>query len=76
MAAITIRNISDEVVDRIKHLAEQKGISMEQEVRDLLQIRYGQRVEVLARLRQRTEKLPIEQENRVLAWKEEGRPKW
>jgi plasmid stability protein len=30
MAAITIRNISDELVDRIKRLAEQKGISMEQ----------------------------------------------
>ncbi|MHC5731066.1 MAG: FitA-like ribbon-helix-helix domain-containing protein, partial [Nostoc sp.] len=33
MATITIRNISDELVDRIKRLAGQKGISMEQEVR-------------------------------------------
>jgi antitoxin FitA len=74
MATITIRNISDELVERIKRLAGQKGISMEQEVRDLLQKRYGQRDEVLARIRQRTETLPIESESRVQNWKSEGRP--
>ncbi len=73
MAAITIRNISEELVDRIKLLAEQKGISMEQEVRDLLQIRYGKRSEVIARLRNRSENLPTVQENLVQAWKESGR---
>ncbi|MBW4597280.1 MAG: hypothetical protein KME46_31390 [Brasilonema angustatum HA4187-MV1] len=74
MATITIRNISDELVARIKRLAGQKGISMEQEVRDLLQKRYGQRNEVLARIRQRAEALPMEQESRVQSWKSEGRP--
>lgn len=73
MAAITIRNISDELVDRIKLLAEQKGVSMEQEVRDLLQARYGKRSEVISRIRRRAENLPIEQENRVQTWKEVGR---
>lgn len=74
MATITIRNISDELVDRIKRLAGQKGISMEQEVRDLLQKRYGQRDEVLTRIRQRVEALPMESESRVQTWKSEGRP--
>ncbi|MDF5713338.1 MAG: hypothetical protein PUP93_05485 [Rhizonema sp. NSF051] len=73
MATITIRNISDELVDRIKHLAGQKGISMEQEIRDLLQKRYGQRDDVLARIRQRAEALPTEPESRVQSWKSEGR---
>ncbi len=73
MATITIRNIPDELVERIKHLAGQKGVSMEQEVRDLLQKRYGQRDEVLARIRQRVEVLPMEAENRVQSWKSEGR---
>ncbi|MDZ7959514.1 MAG: hypothetical protein RMY34_16795 [Aulosira sp. DedQUE10] len=73
MATITIRNISDELVERIKRLAGQKGISMEQEVRDLLQKRYGQRDEVLARIRQRAEALPMEPESQVQAWKSEGR---
>ena len=74
MATITIRNISEELVDRIKRLAGQKGISMEQEVRDLLQLRYGQRDEVLARIRQRAEALPMEPESRVQTWKSVGRP--
>jgi plasmid stability protein len=73
MATITIRNISDELVDRIKRLAGQKGISMEQEVRDLLQKRYGQRDEVLTRIRQRAETLPMESESLVQTWKSEGR---
>jgi hypothetical protein len=73
MATITIRNISDELVERIKLLAAQKGVSMEQEVRDLLQKRYGQRDEVLTRIRQRAEVLPMEAENRVQSWKSEGR---
>ncbi|MFM6122126.1 MAG: FitA-like ribbon-helix-helix domain-containing protein [Sphaerospermopsis kisseleviana] len=73
MATITIRNIPDELVERIKHLAGQKGVSMEQEVRDLLQKRYGQRDEVLTRIRQRVEVLPMEAENRVQSWKSEGR---
>lgn len=74
MATITIRNIPDELVDRIKTLAGQKRISMEQEVRDLLQKRYGQRDEVLARIRQRAKALPREAESRVKTWKSEGQP--
>jgi plasmid stability protein len=73
MAAITIRNISDELVDRIKFLTEQKGVSMEQEVRDLLQTHYGNRLEVIARIRRRNETLPIEQESHVQAWQDTGR---
>ncbi len=47
---------------------------MEQEVRDLLQKRYGQRDEVITRIRQRTEALPMEAESRVQSWKSEERP--
>ncbi|RCJ23525.1 hypothetical protein A6S26_03010 [Nostoc sp. ATCC 43529] len=68
MATITIRNISDELVDRIKRLAEQKGISMQHEVRDLLQKRYGQRDEVLARIRERAKALPMESQSQVQIW--------
>lgn len=73
MAAITIRNISEELVERIKFLAEQKGISMEQEVRDFLQTRYGQRSEVIARIRRRNETLPVEKEIHIQQWKDAGR---
>ncbi|MEA5553870.1 hypothetical protein VB713_23300 [Anabaena cylindrica UHCC 0172] len=46
-------------------MATQKGVSMEQEVRDLLQKLYGQRDDVLARIRQQAEVLPMEAESRV-----------
>ncbi len=47
---------------------------MEQEVRDLLLLRYRQRDEMLARIRQRAEALPMEPESRVQTWKSVGRP--
>ncbi len=74
MATITIRNVPDELVSRIKWLAGQKGISMEQEVRDLLQSRYVQRGAVIERIRQRWETLPIESKSQLQDWKEQGRP--
>lgn len=74
MATITIRNVPDELVNRIKWLAEQKGISMEQEVRDLLQSRYVQRGAAIERIRQRLETLPIQEASQLQDWKEQGRP--
>lgn len=73
MATITIRNVPDEV-DRVKRLAEQKGISMEQEIRDLLQSRYVQRDEVIERIRQRWKTLPVQAASQLQDWKEQGRP--
>jgi antitoxin FitA len=74
MATITIRNVPDELVDRIKWLAGQKGVSMEQEIRDLLQNRYEQRGAVLKRIRQRWETLPLQSAEPMQDWKEQGRP--
>lgn len=74
MATITVRNVPDELVNRIKRLAEQKGISMEQEVRDLLQSRYVQKDAVINRIRQRSETLPVQEASQLQDWKEQGRP--
>lgn len=74
MATITISNVPDELVNRIKRLAEQKGISMEQEVRALLQSRYVQRGTVIERIRQRWETLPVQSKSQLQDWKEQGRP--
>ncbi len=74
MATITISNVPDELVNRIKRLAEQKGISIEQEVRALLQSRYVQRGTVIERIRQRWETLPVQSKNQLQDWKEQGRP--
>jgi predicted transcriptional regulator len=74
MATLTIRNVPDELVERIKRLAEHKGISMEQEVRDLLQSRYVQRSAAIERIRQRSETLPVQAASQLQEWKEQGRP--
>lgn len=73
MATITIRNVPDELVDRIKWLAGQKGVSMEQEIRDLLQSRYEQRGAVLERIRKRWETLPLQSAEPMQDWKNQGR---
>jgi hypothetical protein len=59
MATITIRNVPDQLVDRIKRLAEQKGVSMEPEIRDLLQ-RYVQRGAAIDRICRRWDTLPVQ----------------
>lgn len=74
MATITIRNVPDRLVDRIKQLAGQKGVSMEQEIRDLLQSRYEQRGVVLERIRHRWETLPLQSAESMQDWKAQGRP--
>ncbi|GEM_PF-1187917 len=58
MAALTIRNIPDEVLSHIKKVAHYKATSMEQEVREMLKIRYTDRTKILARARKRWTQLP------------------
>ena len=47
MATLTIRDVPDDVVARLKKVAAHKGYSMEQEVRELLRTRFPARDEVL-----------------------------
>ncbi|MEM6274408.1 MAG: hypothetical protein AAF735_04125 [Myxococcota bacterium] len=73
MATLTIRNVPDEVVDRIKSCAETAGRSMEQEVRTLLEARYASRKAVLSRIRSRWAEWPRVKRSDVSDWKERGR---
>lgn len=75
MATLTIRNVPEEVVARIKIRAQQQGQSMEEEVRGLLRRCYQDRAalsqEVRASLgRQKRPITPAE----IQAWKRFGRP--
>ena len=74
MATLTIRNVSPEVVERLRESARRQGHSMEQEVRNLLESRYGSRTAVLERIRTRWAELPVIQADEVEGWKSEGRP--
>ena len=73
MATLTIRNLPDDLIDRVKASAARHGLSMEQELRDLLQSRYAHRSEVLARIRGRWTELPPTEAEEVRKWWEEGR---
>ncbi len=53
MATLTIRNLSDETINRIKAAAKARGWSIEQEVRNLIEARYPDRKLITERIRKR-----------------------
>lgn len=73
MATLTIRNLPDDVVARLKAVARVRGRSMEQEVRSLLESRYAPRKAALSRIRARWPDLPPTSAEEVETWIEEGR---
>lgn len=74
MGALTIRNLPDDLIQRLKDAAEAHNRSMEQEVRELLEQRYAPKGEVLERVRERWEDLPETSPDEVARWREEDRP--
>lgn len=73
MATLTIRNVPDDVVDRIKSAAARRGRSMEEEVRRLLAERFAARDATIARIRSRWPDLPRVTSADVDRWIEIGR---
>ncbi|MFP4130772.1 MAG: FitA-like ribbon-helix-helix domain-containing protein [Thiohalospira sp.] len=74
MGAITIRNLPDDLIDRMKETAGAHNRSMEQEVRELLERNYAPREEVLDRVRERWQELPETTPEETDHWRDEGRP--
>lgn len=60
MATVTIRNLPEDLVERIKEQARRHRRSMEQELRELLEQRYATRRDAAERIRER--------------WSDDGRP--
>lgn len=73
MATLTIRNLPDDLVDRLKETAARHGRSMEQEVRLLLQTRYTERSELLGKVRGRWDDAVAPTPDEVQHWREIGR---
>ena len=73
MATLTIRNVPDEVVARLKKVAANKGHSMEQELRELLKTRYPARAEVLDRVEENWKNLPPVSAEEIDQWIAEAR---
>jgi hypothetical protein len=74
MATLTIRNLPDDVVDRLKEAAARRAHSMEQEVRELLEARYASKGELIARIEDRWRRHPKASAEEIRSWIREGRP--
>ena len=73
MATLTIRNLDEDLVERLKSAAARRGRSMEQEVRELLEQRYAARQEVLARIEESWRQYPKASREEIASWIAEGR---
>ena len=73
MANLTLRDLPDELVERLQLAARRHGLSPEDEVRNLLLARYVDKAEVLERARARWESLPEVSGAEILLWRSAGR---
>lgn len=73
MAQMLIRKIPENVAELIKQAARNKGISAEQEVRELLEKNYRSKESILDDVRARWKQLPPTSATDINAWIEEGR---
>jgi hypothetical protein len=74
MPTLTIRNVPDDVVDRLKAAARKNGHSMEQEVRELLKSRYTTRGEIALRVREQWKEMPSVPASEIDDARHIGRP--
>ena len=73
MASLTIRNLPDDLMERLKETAFRHGRSMEQELRLLLQSRYTKRSELLDRVRGQWDDAVAPKPGEVDRWRQTGR---
>lgn len=75
MATVTVRNLSPKVVRSLKSLAKRNGRSMEQEVREMIELYVGDKLAVMKQIEDswsRQTRRPTAAE--VEGWITEGRP--
>jgi len=74
MATVLLRDLPTKVLANIEPTAQVHGQSMEQEIRQMLARRYGERAAVAERIRQRWPELPQVSSDQLEAWRGAGRP--
>jgi plasmid stability protein len=85
MAILTLQNVPENLVERIRSTADHNRRSMEQELRALIESRFaakkqtstrsgGSKNEALKRIRERWKDLPETKPEEIEAWLKEGRP--
>ena len=74
MATLTIRNLPDDLIERLKTAAQRSGRSMEAEVRELLRRKYAARSAIARRIRERWSELPDTSSGEAKQWRDTRRP--
>lgn len=74
MATLTIRNLPEELVERLREQAKASNRSMEQEVRELLEAKYPKKSDIIEAIRSSWDKLPETPREEMDSWRHEGRP--
>ena len=73
MATLTIRNVPEDVVARLKKVAANNGHSMEQELRELLKTRYPSKEAAIASMRESWKTMLPTPREQADKWLEETR---
>ena len=74
MANLTIHNLPDDLLQRIEAVAATKGHTIEQEVREMLEICFAARSSIIQRIQKRWETLPTTSPEEIEQWRTIGRP--
>lgn len=72
MPTLTIRNLPDDLIERLRRTATRQGHSMEQEVRLLLQARYMEKGKLLDRVRSHWDDFPAPTARETARWRQMG----
>ncbi|HYU32560.1 MAG TPA: Arc family DNA-binding protein [Thermoanaerobaculia bacterium] len=79
MGTLTIRDLPDELLERLKVDASSHGRSLDEEIQQILRERYSQelrerKLQVLERIRSRWQEIAETSPEEISAWIEMGRP--
>ncbi len=74
MATLTIRNLPDDLIERLKASAKAGHRSMEQEVRELLEACYQQKSDLINAIKNSWKELPESPAKDMDTWRNKGRP--
>lgn len=74
MANLTIHNLPDDLLQRIETVASTKGHTIEQEVLEMLEVRFAARSRIIQRIQERWKTLPTTSPGEIEQWRTLGRP--
>ncbi len=72
MATLTIPDVPEDLVARVEAAAQRHQLSLTEEVRSVLEQRYPDRGQLLARIRRRWDRFPVPRAEQIDEWIDAG----